>query len=162
MIEPTTAAIVFSIFTSVGVIFQLALALGAPWGEMAMGGKFPGRFPPKMRISALVQMVLLVLIAIVVLTRAGLVLNEFFLRVINVKLWNFNNNVVYFKYVFLFIYWINIPCYVIKNKKYSKVADPEIKKAIYKMGPYYHYKILANKDLYVLLDNKWQRLRYRK
>ena len=78
MIDPTTAAYVFSIFTAVGVIFQFALALGAPWGEMAMGGKFPGRFPPKMRISALVQMVLLVLIAMVVLTRAGLVLNELF------------------------------------------------------------------------------------
>lgn len=72
------SAYIFSLLMGGVVLFQLALALGAPWGEMAMGGKFPGRFPPHMRIAALVQMVLLVLIALVVLTRAGLVLNDYF------------------------------------------------------------------------------------
>ena len=78
MIGSTTAAYIYCVFTTVGVIFQFALALGAPWGELAMGGKFPGRFPPHMRVSAVVQMILLVFIALVVLTRAGLVLNGFF------------------------------------------------------------------------------------
>jgi len=39
------------------VLFQLALALGAPWGAMAMGGKFPVRLPSTMRIAALAQAV---------------------------------------------------------------------------------------------------------
>jgi cytochrome bd-type quinol oxidase subunit 2 len=60
------------------VIFQLALALGAPWGEMAMGGKFPGRFPPKMRVAAIVQLVLLLLMAFIVVVRAELVSDEYF------------------------------------------------------------------------------------
>ena len=77
MIDPTIAAYIFSVLTAVVVMFQLALALGAPWGEMAMGGKFPGRFPLQMRLAALVQIVLLVIIAVVVLIRAGLVLNEY-------------------------------------------------------------------------------------
>ena len=78
MIDPTISAYIFSALTAVVVLFQLALALGARWGEMAMGGKFPGRYPPKMRIAALVQMVPLTLIALVVLTRAGLVFVEHF------------------------------------------------------------------------------------
>lgn len=32
--------------------FQLALALGAPWGTYVMGGTFPGSFPPAMRAAA--------------------------------------------------------------------------------------------------------------
>lgn len=74
MIGPGMAAIVFSIFAGGAVIFQLALALGAPWGEMAMGGRYPGRFPPKMRVAAFVQAVLLAILALLVLVRAGLVL----------------------------------------------------------------------------------------
>lgn len=58
---------------AVVMAFQLLLALGAPWGEMAMGGRFPGRFPPFMRLVALVQILLLAFIAAIVLTRAGIV-----------------------------------------------------------------------------------------
>ncbi len=58
-----------------GVIaFQLALALGAPWGSYAMGGAFPGRFPMRLRIAAVVQAALLALTVPIVLSRAGLVL----------------------------------------------------------------------------------------
>jgi len=78
MIDSTTAAYVFSFLATIAMLFQLALALGAPWGEMAMGGKFPGRFSAKLRIGALMQMSLLALMALVVLTRAGLVFSEFF------------------------------------------------------------------------------------
>lgn len=45
MIDPIISAYIFSALIVVAA-FQLALALGAPWGEMAMGGKFTGRFPP--------------------------------------------------------------------------------------------------------------------
>ena len=59
----------------VGVIaFQVALALGAPWGAYAMGGASPGRFPARLRIAAIVQAGLLALMALIVLSRAGLVL----------------------------------------------------------------------------------------
>jgi hypothetical protein len=68
------AAILYAVI-SIGVIFfQVALAAGAPWGAYAMGGAFPGRFPPPLRIAALVQAVLLVGMALVVLSRAGLIL----------------------------------------------------------------------------------------
>lgn len=54
--------------------FQLALALGAPWGRYAMGGAFPGTFPLALRITALAQILMLALAALVVISRAGLAL----------------------------------------------------------------------------------------
>lgn len=78
MTYPTLAAYLFSILTLLTVLFQLALAAGAPWGEMAMGGKYPGRFPPPMRVAAVVQALLLLCIALIVLTRAGLVFAGFY------------------------------------------------------------------------------------
>ena len=77
MIDSTLAAYVFTGLTIVVVIFQLALASGVPWGEMAMGGKFPGRFSPKMRVAALVQMALLFFMALVILSHVGLVLEQY-------------------------------------------------------------------------------------
>ncbi len=65
------AAVAFALFTAVVVAFQLGLALGAPWGEYAMGGRFPGRFPPSMRAAAAVQAAILVGLAVVVLSRGG-------------------------------------------------------------------------------------------
>jgi hypothetical protein len=65
-------AILYAIVSGVVVAFQLALAAGAPWGEYAMGGAFPGQFPPTLRIAALIQAGLLVGLAIIVLARAGL------------------------------------------------------------------------------------------
>lgn len=78
MIDPTICAYIFSAFSVAIVIFQFALALGVPWGELAMGGKFHGRFPPYMRVAALVQIVLYVFIMLVVLTRSELVFNQYF------------------------------------------------------------------------------------
>jgi hypothetical protein len=67
------AATVFCALTAGVVIFQLALAAGAPWGQVAMGGKYPGRFPRQLRIAAIVQALVLVGLGAVVLTRAGLI-----------------------------------------------------------------------------------------
>ena len=67
------SAILYAIISGVVVAFQVALAAGAPWGEYAMGGAFPGQFPPELRIAALVQAALLVGLAVIVLARAGLV-----------------------------------------------------------------------------------------
>ena len=70
------AAILYAIVSAGIVAFQIALALGAPWGAYAMGGAFPGQFPPALRIAALVQAGLLVAMAAVVLARAGLILTQ--------------------------------------------------------------------------------------
>ena len=68
------AALLFAA-VSVGVAtFQVALALGAPWGEYAMAGRFPGRCPPAMRVGALIQAVVIGLIGLVVLSDADIVL----------------------------------------------------------------------------------------
>jgi hypothetical protein len=68
------AAWIFAALIAVVALFQLALALGAPWGGLAMGGAFPGTYPPAMRVAALIQIAILGSVALVVLARAGLVL----------------------------------------------------------------------------------------
>ena len=68
-----TAALVYAIVSAGVVAFQIALAAGAPWGAFAMGGAFPGQFPPALRIAALFQAALLAGMAAVVLARAGLI-----------------------------------------------------------------------------------------
>ena len=70
----TAAAILFALVALGVVVFQLALALGAPWGEYAMGGRYPGTLPRAMRISAVGQAALVAALAVYVLSAAGLVL----------------------------------------------------------------------------------------
>ena len=70
------AAVVFAVVAGGVVAFQLALALGAPWGAYAMGGAFPGRFPPPLRVAAVVQAIVVGLLAVVVLSAAGLLLPD--------------------------------------------------------------------------------------
>lgn len=71
---PQFAAKIFAALVGLVVAFQLALALGAPWGEFAMGGAFPGAYSPAMRLAALLQAVVLAGIGAVVLSSSGLVL----------------------------------------------------------------------------------------
>jgi len=70
------AAIVFTALVGVVVLFQLALAAGAPWGEYAMGGRHPGRFPPGLRVGAVVQAAALATLAVLVLSHAALLVPE--------------------------------------------------------------------------------------
>ncbi len=70
------AALVFAMFALGVIAFQLALALGAPWGAYAMGGSFPGRFPTPLRIAAVVQAVVIGFIALAVLSAGGLALPD--------------------------------------------------------------------------------------
>lgn len=72
-----TAAIIYAITMGIVIIFQGCLAVGAPWGAASMGGKFPGKYPPKMRAVAVFNMFLLAFLACVVLVRAGLMLSGF-------------------------------------------------------------------------------------
>ncbi len=66
------AAWLYAIVAAGLILFQLALAAGAPWGEFAMGGAFPGQFPPTMRVAAVVQAALVAGMAAVVLARVGI------------------------------------------------------------------------------------------
>lgn len=72
----TVAGLIFAAVAAGVMAFQLALALGAPWGMYAMGGAFPGRFPPPMRVAAVLQALVIGLIALVVLSAAGLALPD--------------------------------------------------------------------------------------
>ena len=63
-------AVLYAICTAVAVGFQLALAAGAPWGHLAMGGRYPGRLPTAIRMAVLPQAAILVFLALVVLSRA--------------------------------------------------------------------------------------------
>jgi hypothetical protein len=67
------AAWAFAAVAVVAACFQLALGLGAPFGELAMGGRYPGRFPVQMRVAAIVQGLIIAALGAIVVTRAGLI-----------------------------------------------------------------------------------------
>ncbi len=75
---PKAAGILYATISAGVVAFQIALAFGAPWGSYAMGGAFPGQFPPALRVAAIFQAALLIGFAAVVLARAGLLLPGWF------------------------------------------------------------------------------------
>lgn len=75
---PKVAALLYATISAGVVAFQIALALGAPWGSYAMGGAFPGQFPPALRVAAIIQAAILVGLAAVVLARAGLMLPRWY------------------------------------------------------------------------------------
>ena len=53
-----------------------ANAAGVPWGEASLGGRYPGKYPPRMRIAAVMNMLILGFIAAVVLSEASLMLPQ--------------------------------------------------------------------------------------
>jgi hypothetical protein len=68
------AAIVAVVVLGVITIFQLALALGVPWGAAAWGGSHSGVLPGRLRVaSAVVGLVVYPLIALLILATAGLI-----------------------------------------------------------------------------------------
>jgi drug/metabolite transporter (DMT)-like permease len=71
MIE-TVSGIIFTVFTGVVIVFQGCLAAGVPWGAASMGGKYPGKYPPKMRVVAVFNMALLAFMAAIVLAEADI------------------------------------------------------------------------------------------
>lgn len=74
----TVAAYTFTCFVSLAAAFQIALAAGAPWGSIAMGGRFPGTFPPALRALAVLQCLVLIFFGVVVLVRSEIILPEWF------------------------------------------------------------------------------------
>ncbi len=68
----TIAAILFALSCVTVTVFQMLLAGGKPWGEYAMGGKFPGVLPPAFRVAAVFQAALLLWFAAIMLRTAGM------------------------------------------------------------------------------------------
>jgi hypothetical protein len=68
------SSILFSILIAIVILFQAALAVGIPWGEYAMGGKYPGKLPVPMRVACLIQIVILAFLAVIVLSQSGSIL----------------------------------------------------------------------------------------
>ena len=68
----TVSAIIFTVLTGIVIIFQGCLAAGVPWGEASMGGRYPGKYPPKMRFIAVINILILGFIAAIVLSDANL------------------------------------------------------------------------------------------
>ena len=67
----TFFAYLFAFLALIVFLFQIALAAGMPWGHLAMGGRYPGKFPPNMRIGAVVQGALIAFLGMIVLSHAG-------------------------------------------------------------------------------------------
>lgn len=55
------------------ILFQIGLALGAPWGAAAWGGQNPGRLPSGLRIASAVSALVLALLAWILAAAAGLI-----------------------------------------------------------------------------------------
>lgn len=66
------SAIIFCALAGIVIIFQGCLASGVPWGKASMGGRYPGKYPPKMRVVAILNMLILAFMAAVVLSEANL------------------------------------------------------------------------------------------
>lgn len=69
---PVLAAWLYTGLCAVLVGFQLALAGGAPWGHLTMGGRHPGVLDGAGRAMAVGSAVLLALMALAVLSAAGI------------------------------------------------------------------------------------------
>lgn len=68
----TFAAIVFTALSALVGGFQLALSIGAPWGEVTLGGRYKGALPRRLRVVSVASAILIFGFAVIVLARAGL------------------------------------------------------------------------------------------
>lgn len=69
----TAAAVAAAVLFGLISLFQVALALGVPWGAAAYGGgraRADGTLPPRLRVASAVAALLLLFFAGVVLVRA--------------------------------------------------------------------------------------------
>lgn len=70
---PTFAAVVACALLTALAVFQLALALGVPWGRFAWGGRHERELPARLRVASAVSIFVYALFAVVLLDRAGVV-----------------------------------------------------------------------------------------
>ncbi|SEB61039.1 hypothetical protein SAMN04489806_1277 [Paramicrobacterium humi] len=66
-------AVVFVVLLGLLALFQLALALGAPWGRFAWGGQHRGVLPAGKRVGSGVTVLVYVVIALIALDKAALI-----------------------------------------------------------------------------------------
>lgn len=66
-----SAALLFTLAAAGVGAFQIALALGAPWGEFTLGGRWRGRLPTVVRFLPLLSLLLLISFSAVILARSG-------------------------------------------------------------------------------------------
>lgn len=71
MISTIHAAFAAAVGFALIAVFQLALALGAPLGRAAWGGRISGRLPANLRVVSLAAVFIWSFAALVVLGRAG-------------------------------------------------------------------------------------------
>lgn len=53
--------------------FHLGMVFGAPWGEITMGGRWPGKLPIKLRVASVFQILLFIALTAIVLTRSQVI-----------------------------------------------------------------------------------------
>lgn len=70
------AAALYCGLIAISVAFQTCLAAGAPWGHLANGGRWPGRFPPALRLGAVGQGAILCFMGLAMAHRGGLLSSE--------------------------------------------------------------------------------------
>lgn len=71
------SALIYTVITSLVIAFHVALLFGAPWGDFALGGKFPGRLPRRARIVVVFEIAVLVAMSMIVLIHSGLLASNF-------------------------------------------------------------------------------------
>lgn len=69
----TLAAAAFAGLAVFPTAAQVALVLGAPWGSITMGGRWPEKLPPAARFGAAIQATILVCLAAIALDHAGVI-----------------------------------------------------------------------------------------
>jgi len=65
---------IFIALSTVVILFQACLIAGLPWGAASMGGRYPGKYPFKMRVVALLNIFIMSFLSIIVLSRANIIL----------------------------------------------------------------------------------------
>ena len=69
----TGAALLISVILALLALLQLCLALGAPWGRLAWGGRHDGPLPRRLRVGSAISIGVYAVFAALLLDRAGVV-----------------------------------------------------------------------------------------
>jgi len=77
---------IFIVIIICAAIFQIALALGAPFGEFTLGGKYTGKLPSNLRVAALMQALILLVFMIISISRSGIAFT-FLYEISKVGIW---------------------------------------------------------------------------
>ena len=67
------AAVIYCSLTGLVAVFQLCIVMGAPWGHLTMGGRWPGVLPLQGRLLSALSILVLALMALIVAEQGGLV-----------------------------------------------------------------------------------------